>query len=832
MLHTNTLLAAWLLVSGVATAGTTVLTPSLQQQAEEIPTEFADRLFSSPQASRVELNGAFLGDALLVLGREGSVELLQFSDSGPEGQTALQTIWQNYLSEPRALGACKADCPQGLLSMHYNVENATLYLLSQSAAGNDQAQAYILQPDHGSQGVIARSQLNLAGAQQGGAGGRYALDLSGSLGNWTSHGGMLLSRSSGMDGGWRHALTQWYAQREYAGNYLRLGYFTPDNQHMVLLPRSLAGSSGTTLGVMAGSSDTLRSSHDFSSNYPIYVTANREGMVEVLRNGVLLHSQAVSSGLQLINTRSLPEGIYQVEVRLLQDGVLHSTQTEWIYKSPRWGSAEQRWRYNLFAGQQRKLLDNFDRSDAGEAVWGGNLNYLLHPQLVAGLNVARSGQYGGHGASVALDLNNDNKLIANWLHSGQAGNQADLQWYGGYGNGSLLLGLSQWRQSLPDGASQPVRTVNLTWQQQLGRGDSLSTRLSHGSDQGVGLDLGLSRSQKLWGSDLAFRLSVFDRPYGGVSGQRNRGIELSLNLDFSREGRSFSATLGSRNAGGSREQYAGLTLRQRQEESWLQQYGIGLNADRYGLGISGDMQWRHDLAQGDAYLARAAQGGRFSGGVNLESTLALNGQAVVLSADGVSSAVDTAIIVDVASDLPELALHAEDSAGGHYILHSGRNLLPASPYRPGKFSFFFAERDATAASINPAQTSYHLNKGGVDYVVVNVRKIVTLAGRLQNAAGRPLAGAAVINHAGRTISDSDGFFTVDVSASQPELEIKLNGQRQCLFKLAANPPAQAQDVQFVGDIRCEPLLIEHTAEAASVQQGSAGQPATRSGSLL
>jgi Mat/Ecp fimbriae outer membrane usher protein len=829
MLHTNTLLAAWLLVSGVATAGTTVLTPSLQQQAEEIPAEFADRLFTSPQASRVELNGAFLGDALLVLSRDGRVQLLQFSDSGPQGQTTLQTVWQYYLSEAKPLGDCKIDCPHGLLSMHYSVENATLYLLSQYAESNEQTGAYVLPPEAGSQGMIARSQLNLAGAQQGGAGGRYALDMSGSLGNWTGHGGALLSRSSGMDAGWRHALTQLYTQREYAGNYLRLGYFTPDNQHMVLLPRPLAGSGSTTLGVMAGSSTTLRSSHDFSSSYPIYVTANRDGMVEVLRNGVLLHSQPVSSGLQLINTRTLPEGVYQVEVRLLQDGVLHSTQTEWIYKSPSWGSAEQRWRYNLFAGQQRKLLDNFDNSNAGEPVWGGNLNYLVHPQLVAGINVARTGQHGGHGASVAVDFNSDSKLIANWLHSGQYGNQADLQWYGGYGEGSVLLGLSQWRQSLPDGGSQPVRTVNLTWQQQLGRGDSLSARLSHGNGQGqgVGLDLGLSRRQKLWGSDLAFRLSMFDRPYGGMGGQRSRGVELSLNLDFASEGRSLSATLGSRNSGGSnREQYAGLTLRQRQDASWLQQYGIGLNADRYGLGVTGDVQWRHALAQGDAYLARAAQGGRFSGGVNVESTLALNGQAVALSADGVSSAVDTAVIVDVASDIPDLTLYAEDTSGGHYTLHQGRNLLPASPYRPGKFSFYFAERDATAASISPAQSSYHLNKGGVDYVVVNVRKIVTLAGRLQDADGRPLAGAAVINHAGRTMSDSDGFFSVDVSASQPELEIKLNGQRQCLFKLAANPPAKAQDVQFVGDIRCEPLSAQHTTDTASLS------PASRAGPLL
>lgn len=806
MLQIQTLLAAWLLIGCGLAAGATVEPLSLQRQAEEIPAEFADQLFNSPQASRVERDGAPLGDALLALGRDGSVQLLQFSDAGPQPDALEQKVWQDYLAEPKPLGECRQDCPEGLISLHYSVENATLYLLTRHAERSVRPERFVPQPEGGSHGLIARSQLNLAGGA-GDGGGRYALDMSGSLGNWTGNGGAMVSKRRGIDGGWQHALTQLYGQREYAGHFLRLGYFSPDSPQMVLQPRALDGAAGMTLGLMVGSSDTLSVGRDYPSSYPIYVAANRDGTVEVLRNGVLLHSQAVASGLQLVNTRTLPEGIYQVEVRVLHDGVTQSAQTEWVYKPPSWGDPEQRLRYNVFAGRQRNLLDNLDAAGDGRPVLGASVNYLLHPQVVAGLNAQRGAEQSGGGASVTVDFSRDLKLSGNWFHSSLAGNGADVQLHGAYPSGSILLSLSQGRQPQPDGRALTARSVAVTWQHQLSARESLSTRVADSSGAGNGLswDLGLNRRQKLWDSDATLRLSLFDRPYGGASGARNRGVELSLNLDFARAGRSLNASIGSRSSGqGARDQYASVALRQEREASWLQQYSLGLSADRHGVGVSGDAQWRHPLAQGDVYLARATQGGTLAGGLNLESTLALNGQAAALSSQGLAAGIDTGMIVDVASDVPGVVLHADDSAGGSYALHGGRNLLPVVPYRAGKLSFYFQEKESVAANISPAQAAYHLNKGGVGYAAVEVRQIVTLAGRLQDAAGRPLSGAAVINHAGRTISDADGFFSVDVSARQPELEVRVEGRSWCRYQVGQKLERRDGDLIYIGEIRCLP----------------------------
>ncbi|MFP3335542.1 TcfC E-set like domain-containing protein, partial [Pseudomonas sp. SIMBA_064] len=82
------------------------------------------------------------------------------------------------------------------------------------------------------------------------------------------------------------------------------------------------------VGMMFGSSDSLLINNPKPSVYPIYVTASRQASVEIYRNGLLINSQPVAAGLQSIDTRPLPGGIYEVEVRLVEDGVVTATTQE------------------------------------------------------------------------------------------------------------------------------------------------------------------------------------------------------------------------------------------------------------------------------------------------------------------------------------------------------------------------------------------------------------------------------------------------------------------------------------------------------------------------
>ncbi|MDP0919456.1 hypothetical protein Q6272_30870, partial [Klebsiella pneumoniae] len=69
------------------------------------------------------------------------------------------------------------------------------------------------------------------------------------------------------------------------------------------------------------------------------------------------------------------------------------------------------------------------------------------------------------------------------------------------------------------------------------------------------------------------------------------------------------------------------------------------------------------------------------------------------------------MIVDVESDLDDIQVRADDFNGTNAMLRPGRNFIPVSAYKSGTVSFDFEGNDVPAASIQPARTTYHLNKG-------------------------------------------------------------------------------------------------------------------------
>ncbi|MCX7127746.1 CS1-pili formation C-terminal domain-containing protein, partial [Aeromonas sp.] len=102
---------------------------------------------------------------------------------------------------------------------------------------------------------------------------------------------------------------------------------------------------------------------------------------------------------------------------------------------------------------------------------------------------------------------------------------------------------------------------------------------------------------------------------------------------------------------------------------------------------------------------------------------------------------------------------------------------------------------------------YHLNKGGVAYHQVRVMKTVTVIGRLLDGQGSPLKGAMVVNHAGRTVSEADGFFAVEMSERNPSLQVDYQGRQQCVLAPDISIVAKGQDVLLLGDLICYPQNI-------------------------
>ena len=798
-------------------------------QAEHLPAGFREHFFDVPLAVRVDLDGQVMGDAMVILSRDKKIRVLSFTDTQdstlPEADRAR---WLDILAHFTPLGSCESRCSSGLVALHYNLQDSRFSILTQNMERAAAETKYHALPEGGSVGLIVQNQLNIAagGASESGTAARYNLQASSSLGNWSQVVSAQLARTGEPDSPTYHSLNELYTQREFNGNFFRLGYFTPDALGGYRRPRNFGGSPDTTLGFMYGSSDSLAVDSSSPSTYPVYVTPNRPGLVEVYRDGVLVYSQAVEAGLQTLDTRRLPTGIYPVEVRLIEDGQVTSTNEELIYKPNNWRNADERWRYSLFGGKRSELLNNWNEAyDRGnDLTYGALFNYLLHPRIILGLNAQRVEQNMQYGSSIDWSVTDKLGVYANVYQTMRYGTGMDVQARYQYKGGSVMFSHNRsWLDTRKDidyldtVAIRPRNTYNgqvqnssLSINHYLSVSSSVMARLSHssGNTSGVGIDLSWLRNSKLFGNDVNWQLSVFDRPRTiSSASERNRGIDLSMNVALGKPGSNVSASIGSRTSrDGERELNGTVGYSQVVNGDFFKNYSATVAGDSYGVGITGSTRFETRVLSGDAYAQRSSYNGDISGGININSTVALGASKVAASGNFYGSG--AAMIVDLDSDIDNLVLRADDTAGGNGAeLKPGRNIIPVTAYKSGTLQFDFSGSAAHAAAIQPALSRYHMNKGGVQYQHVRVLKTLSVLGRLIDPQGRPLSGAHILNHASSSVSEADGFFVLEMSQSTPTLDVNHRGQPACHIALDLSKHTLENNVLMVSEVVCRPDSI-------------------------
>jgi outer membrane usher protein FimD/PapC len=775
------------------------------QQAEQLPADFAVHLFNVPLVVRVELNSKYLGDALLVLTQDDQVQLLSFTDAynSPYDDTE-RNFWLNQLSDKASLGPC-SQCKKEWLALEYSLSDSRLSILTADVEQQNTEQKYQPLPEEGSSGIIIQNQLNLINAESSAASSYYNLEAVASTGNWTHHTGAQVSKSGVAGNNTYYGLSQLYSQRELQGRALRAGYFANDPQGLSLRPGRGSGGENM-LGLMLSSSDTLVIEQQYPSTTPVYVTAERPAVVEIYRNGFLINSQQVQAGLQAIDTKVLPSGIYQVQLRVVQDGQLLSESQAMIYKPSSWRDSSEPLRYSIFAGRQTQLFSSTESEYEGDLTTGATLNYLLNPSTIVGFGAQYIDQHLQLGTSVDYSLSDRSKLLANYYHSEGSAYGLDTQFIYGFDSGNLVLS-QQYNKNSQSVTAVSQQTTALSWQQRINATQSTSLRLSHQAHRGTGADFSWQYRQKIMDTDSTWRLSAFNRP--AVSDQtqrRNTGIELSLNINFGQQSSQYSSqyygAIGNRTSrDGSKENTAELGWRKQIENSDIKNIGLSSNFDSYGVGINSYATVQNQYLTSDLYMSRSSFDGKFSSGLNLNSTVVANAQGV--AASSANAYEGASLIVDLDSDQEDVELMAHDSAGQTVLLKPGRNVVPVGAYTPGTVSFDFANQHSAYVSLSQSVASYHLNKGGVDYLRLSAYKTLTVIGRLLDSEGKPLGGHHVQNHSSRTVTENSGFFTLAMRESAPTLDVLQQGEQLCHFDLASDTGQQRQDLWFVGDLSCQ-----------------------------
>ncbi|WWW36544.1 CS1-pili formation C-terminal domain-containing protein [Stenotrophomonas rhizophila] len=77
-------------------------------------------------------------------------------------------------------------------------------------------------------------------------------------------------------------------------------------------------------------------------------------------------------------------------------------------------------------------------------------------------------------------------------------------------------------------------------------------------------------------------------------------------------------------------------------------------------------------------------------------------------------------------------------------------------------------------------------------------------GQVVDADGRGVRGVQVINHAGRSVSQDDGFFTLELSARAPVVELRYPNLTRCELVMEQASYPREGDLLMVGGVRCPP----------------------------
>ncbi len=775
----------------------------LLQQARQLPEGFEEHFFGVPLMVRVTVDGRLLGDGEVLLGRDNSVQLLSLVDvQESEFDEVARERWLSKLGSHLPLGECGRACPEGIVGLQYSLEESQFSVLTNEVEKAARDQRFMVLPQE-SKGLLVQNQLNLVQGSQ--RNGHYNLQLEGSWGQWTPfmEGDATWQEGQSSEVG----LAQLYGERLHEANFYRLGFFFPSAQGLVRQPNYYSGATPTVLGVMWGSSDLLRRERGVPSLAPIQVAPARPGMVEIYRDGNLIQSQPVVSGLQALDTRSLPGGIYEVELRLLEDGQETRRWREMIYKPSNWQTPEEPWRFNLFAGRQTRWLVRQGDSDLEGASGGAAVNHLLLPSLVVGAGSQYVDRRAQHSLSLDWEATSQLHGFASLNQSVGMGWGYDLQGIYWHGNSSLVASHS--RNLRKQGEASAVSSLSL--QQSLEKWGSLGLYVSHQSGRGNGADVGWHYSDRLWGRWVTWGVTLFDRPGSeSTAQQRDRGSTLSLTINLGGDDRQLSLGLGSntsRSGGAQRSAY----LNYQQEVDWgpLRQVSVGSTHDSYGTGLSGYGHFAAPWLGGDLFAQHSSYNEQVTGGINLESVVALGreGELALGSREMGSMGNEAAVILDIAADDEAARIQVSDDLGSVQTLGPGRHLVSVPALQSGALQLEMADHEGTPLTIKPSMLPYHLNRGGVGYGQVNVMSTVTVIGRLLSKEGKPLKGAVVRNHIGRTISENDGFFVIEMSKKNPSLQIEHDGRLQCQMLLNQDDKKWRQDTWLLGDLVCHAQLL-------------------------
>lgn len=778
---------------------------SLAASVRGLPDDFRRYFYESEIVVRVYLNDTPLFDAAISLKNNGKLRLLWTINESQDIDQDVRVLWSGILQQGVALGKCTAFCPSGLMNVEYRLDSSVLKLYTSQYETDQVRSAFISIPADVPGGLIMYNDVSATGTSSAHSWGINSSLIS-SFAGWSQRASF---QSSGTDGRYHYSnssLYELFSQKELPGSFIRIGLFSPDSD------TSNVQTSGfgydTVAGAMWGTSDALLLSADSVSAWPVYVTGRNQSIAEVWRDGRLIYTQQLQSGVQALDTRQLPSGIYDVIIKIIENGQNLDTQRAQIYKPQGWNNPDSRWRMNLWAGQHRMLATGNRRiRENNPFALGGALDVLAKPWIILGFSGAMSGEEYQARTRANITLSPNDTLFAQYSlgsRAHQSNQSTDIRYYRNIlsgGSASLF-----WNSISTDvyGHKTAFRQTGNTW------GGSLSLRLSWFTSvilngqyidtawrRGLATEASVTALTTLSGCDVNFRLNSYDRP-GFNNHRRDRGISFGVIVSRMLEkNHTVSGEAGmNRNDG-----YANLNYQwEGGEDSRIRSLGSSVSYSKNNLVISGNGAADTPYLSGDFYAQHNVHCNTNTAGGNMSQVLVVGGGKVASVNGNHSRSMESAVIVDVDSDDKDARIFASGNIIESRLL-PGRNIVPVEIWK--KNQIHFTTQGGESVQISPERQSMQMNRGSVQYVKVKALKTFTLVGMLLDERGQVLKNRYVKSGISSGMINADGVLTLDSAIANRMLTVRAeDGQRALQCPLPSSMD-QNKRVQFISAVRCQ-----------------------------
>lgn len=590
-------------------------------------------------------------------------------------------------------------------------------------------------------------------------------------------------------------------ERDFAGHRLASGVL--DTWNLQSLGPMTTVSMGKIYGVSWGNHANSTIFDLSQSATPIIAFLPSAGEVHLTRDGRLLSVQNFAMGNHEVDTRSLPYGIYDIDVEVVVNGRVTSKRAQRINKlferrtglSLAWQLWGGTFHMEPFYSDRKKIQPAKDSWLAGGAVSGS----------VRLLNWAATG-YGY-----------DNNVIGETRLTLPLTDTINVNLQ------NMLASDSSWSQMSSISATLPEGLISVWANQEKKRiGNKIRYRDADNRAVGGSLNMGMLWSKLgtfsiSYNDDLHNRSHYYTSDYYGTLSSGTWGM-LGMRAGIQRfnngnniavKGKyialDLSIPIGNWLGAGVTHQngytMANLSAHKRFDKGAVRSTGV--NVSRAVSGNTGNGR----TLSGGAY---AQYDTRYSvGSINVNSgmngymntNLTASGsagwQGRNIAASGNSDGNAGVILNTGLDDHGRLSAKVN---GRVFQLSGERNYLPLSPYSRYDVELMNSKNSPDSYDIVKGRKSQlTLYPGNVAVLEPEVKQMVTVSGRIRAEDGSLIANAYIHNHIGQTRTDESGEFVLDVDKKYPTIDLSYDKNQVCEVALELS---QARGAVWVGDVVC------------------------------